>query len=203
MNHRHTSSTVSPTSPAVSPLQQPCEYCGPRNENADPHHLPDCPSRWPDLTPWELRFHLRLLEHAVIDLLTTNEVPKRTVRSMNGARRALDYRKGVKRFHRCSRCHAEHETAPPIIYNADGSASESPMSAIMVGATLLGFACNDCINSLMQHISSAFPENLGFPLVDHHGQLVSTPRCDDCGAALAYATDGRSVLCPQCDVEHL
>lgn len=132
------------------------------------------------------------------------EKPARRERSMNGALRALDYRKGTRRYHRCSRCHAEREDAPPIIYNADGSAaSQTPLVPIMVGQDLLGFTCNACFHSLVQHIAAVFPDNIGFPLVDHHGMLIATPRCDECGSTLAYATDGKSVLCPQCDVEHL
>lgn len=127
---------------------------------------------------------------------------------MNGGRRALDYRKAgsAGRFHRCSRCHAERELNMSALVDVQGAQlppKEEPFTPIMVGNELLGFCCRECFSAVIKHCASVFPEANGFPLVDHHGRLVATPRCDDCGAALAYAGDGRSVLCPQCDSDAL
>lgn len=134
------------------------------------------------------------------DETPTERPPAR--RSMNG-RRALGFRRGRKSFQRCSRCHTEVElSAKPLLYDANQTPIETnaaTLAAIMVGNELLGFVCSECFVPLLQHVCSVFPDSLGFPLVDHHGQLVTPPRCDTCDAALAYSSDGMSVLCPHCD----
>lgn len=128
---------------------------------------------------------------------------RKAARAMNG-RRALDYRKGSRRMQRCSRCHLEIELAKPVLYDLSNRAIPGPedhaLAPIMVGDELMGFICSGCKHSLLQHIASVFPERIGFPMVDHHGQLAQPSRCDECGAALAFASDGLSVVCPQCDV---
>ena len=125
-------------------------------------------------------------------------------RAMNG-RRALDFRRGTKRMQRCSRCHTENELTKPVLYDLSDRAIAQPeaLAPIMVGDELLGFCCTNCRHSLLQHIASVFPDGIGFPLVDHHGQLERPSRCDDCGQSLAYSSDGRSVVCPQCDTDAL
>jgi hypothetical protein len=124
-------------------------------------------------------------------------------RRMHGTR-ALDYRKegSSKRYQRCSRCHAEHEVATPAIYAHDGTRVEPDptMAVLMVGQDLLGFICSRCFYSVSKAIVSLFPDEFGLPFVDEKGRLVPVSRCDTCGTPLRYSDDGRSVLCPQCDV---
>lgn len=121
---------------------------------------------------------------------------------MNGARRALDYRRNGAVLHRCSRCHAERElpTGRGLV-GLDGKdlQQQQPFAAIMIGNELLGFTCSGCFGAIVQHTVGVFPDRIGFPLVDHHGRLMEHPRCDECKGALAYAADGRSVICPHCD----
>ena len=133
--------------------------------------------------------------------LATRQTQRRP-RSMGGARRVLDYRRDGRKFARCSQCHGEHELKQPVIFNLSGGAAQThptPLAPIMIGENLLGFVCKSCEPTASANIAALFPNHLGFPLANHHGELVDHPKCDDCGSALAYDSDGLSVLCPRCD----
>jgi len=130
------------------------------------------------------------------DATDVHIVPKPKRRS--DALRALDYRKRTGgRWQRCSRCHREHELHAPLVYNLSRPEPET-LVPLMVGQDLMGFVCNQCFRSTCAHIASIFPDAQGFPHVDQDGMLVPTPRCE-CGTALQYASDGRELLCSQCD----
>lgn len=72
----------------------------------------------------------------------------------------------------------------------------------MVGNDLVGVACPECVLSVERHIQAMFPDGHAFPFVNDRGELLSTPRCEN-GHALIYAVDGRSMVCQQCDAEHV
>ena len=134
---------------------------------------------------------------------------KRTINTI----RSMDYRlppeQGGGRFQRCSRCHTAKRLDSPVIYNMASLSSRpgkpdlasSGLAPIMIGNELVGFICGDCFVRTCQHLQQIFPDCQGFPHTDQSGLLQPTPRCDTCNAALQYASDGRSVICPKCDVE--
>lgn len=129
------------------------------------------------------------------------ENASKSPRSMGGALRSVDYRlPGRGRFDRCSVCH--HEQAidnPHIVTTGYTVPSRQQLSYVMLGNELLGFVCSVCHPKMVLHIANMFPDSKGFPMVDKDGFLVPTPRCD-CGTALGYTDDGRTVVCPKCDV---
>lgn len=114
--------------------------------------------------------------------------------------RAVEYKRGSQRFQRCSRCHVEQELTAPVLYNARGESAPQTtgLAPVLVGQDLLGFICSGCFHAVCKHIASVFPDSFGFPFVNKQGQLQPTPRCQACSFALAYASDGRSMYCPEC-----
>lgn len=135
--------------------------------------------------------------------------PKRQITT----HRAMDYRlpaeQGGGRWQRCSRCHSTRRLDNPVIYNlasrttrpGEPDRTSTGLNPIMIGNELIGFICTDCFTRLCHHVLDLFPDRTGFPHVDSNSYLQPNPRCDECNSPLAYASDGRRVICPACDTE--
>lgn len=111
---------------------------------------------------------------------------------------SLEYRNGAQRYQRCSRCHRERALSSLVL--STERASLQTLNPIMVGNDLVGVLCDDCVHSVERYVQSLFPDGHAFPFVDATGQLMPTPRCDDCGMPLVFGDDGSCMVCPQCDV---
>lgn len=107
---------------------------------------------------------------------------------------ALEFRRDGQRCQRCSRCQRERPLSPLVLTNA-----AETMYPIMVGQDLVGILCHECVMATERHIQSLFPDGHAFPFVDDRGRLMPTPRCE-LGHTLVYSSDGRGMVCDQCDV---
>jgi hypothetical protein len=114
---------------------------------------------------------------------------------------SLEYRKGNRRFQRCSRCQREKDMSPALVLHVD-RVNASEFAPIMVGNDLVGIVCPDCVQATETHIQSMFPESHAWPFIDPMGELLPTPRCE-CGMPLVYTQDGRQMTCKQCDVQQV
>ena len=112
---------------------------------------------------------------------------------------SLEYRRDGQRRQRCSRCHAERSVS--VLVHSQFNASDQ-VYPIMVGQDLVGVLCSSCVMPFETALQATFPDGQAYPWVDSRGVLMPTPRCDD-GHVLVYASDGRSMVCPTCDAEHV
>lgn len=111
---------------------------------------------------------------------------------------AIEYRKGARRFQRCSRCQREREISSLVL--STERVNLDSFAPVMVGQGLCGILCNDCVHSVEMHIQAIFPDRHAFPFTDAAtGELLPNPRCE-LGHPLVYAHDGSGMVCEQCAV---